>query len=229
MGIDKSPALLPCEFDAMATMMIDETTVAIADFFIIPTYSGRSPNRIADIVVTACVIMFPKLNVTKSKHFAARKIVAYWKDGCGKMEIRSAESGMKNRIPAYEQVVSCFYPSVPSWNYSVKVIEFEWLYVMAAFRFSKKERMKNPAMFFRFTHSKLVFGCFYQAHSHKIIRELNVLPLYYSDLEKIKDTLQPFCSSLSICIVPLWASTIWRTRISPRPCLKSSLSSVLSM
>ncbi len=47
--------------------------------------------------------------------------------------------------------------------------------------------------------------------------------------EKIKDTLQPFCSSLSICIVPLWASTIWRTRISPRPCLKSSLSSVLSM
>ena len=79
MGIDKSPALLPCEFDAMATMMIDETTVAIADFFIIPTYSGRSPNRIADIVVTACVIMFPKLNVTKSKHFAARKIVAYWK------------------------------------------------------------------------------------------------------------------------------------------------------
>ena len=78
-GIDKSPALLPCEFDAMATMMIDETTVAIADFFIIPTYSGRSPNRIADIVVTACASMFPKLNVTKSKHFDARKIVAYWK------------------------------------------------------------------------------------------------------------------------------------------------------
>ena len=46
-----NPALLPCEFDAMATMMIDETTVAIVDFFIIPTYSGRSPNRIADIVV----------------------------------------------------------------------------------------------------------------------------------------------------------------------------------
>lgn len=78
-GIDINPALLPCEFDAMATMMIDETTVAIVDFFIIPTYSGRSPNRIADIVVTACASMFPKLNVTKSKHFAARKIVAYWK------------------------------------------------------------------------------------------------------------------------------------------------------
>ena len=78
-GIDINPALLPCEFDAMATMMIDETTVAIVDFFIIPTYSGRSPNRIADIVVTACASMFPKLNVTKSKHFDARKIVAYWK------------------------------------------------------------------------------------------------------------------------------------------------------
>lgn len=78
-GIDKSPALLPCEFDAMATMAIEETTVAIVDFFIIPTYSGRSPNRIADIVVTACASMFPKLNVTKSKHFEARKIVAYWK------------------------------------------------------------------------------------------------------------------------------------------------------
>ena len=78
-GIDINPALLPCEFDAMATMTIDETTVAIVDFFIIPTYSGRSPNRIADIVVTACASMFPKLNVTKSKHFAARKIVAYWK------------------------------------------------------------------------------------------------------------------------------------------------------
>ena len=78
-GIDINPALLPCEFDAMATMTIDETTVAIVDFFIIPTYSGRSPNRIADIVVTACASMFPKLNVTKSKHFDARKIVAYWK------------------------------------------------------------------------------------------------------------------------------------------------------
>ena len=42
-GIDINPALLPCEFDAMATMTIDETTVAIVDFFIIPTYSGRSP------------------------------------------------------------------------------------------------------------------------------------------------------------------------------------------
>ena len=60
-------------------LILDETTVAIVDFFIIPTYSGRSPNRIADIVVTACASMFPKLNVTKSKHFAARKIVAYWK------------------------------------------------------------------------------------------------------------------------------------------------------
>ena len=78
-GIDINPALLPCEFDAMATMTIDETTVAIVDFFIIPTYSGRSPNKIADIVVTACASMFPKLNVTKSKHFEARKIVAYWK------------------------------------------------------------------------------------------------------------------------------------------------------
>ena len=78
-GIDINPALLPCKFDAMATMMIDETTVAIVDFFIIPTYNGRSPNKIADIVVTACASMFPKLNVTKSKHFAARKIVAYWK------------------------------------------------------------------------------------------------------------------------------------------------------
>ncbi len=56
-----------------------------------------------------------------------------------------------------------------------------------------------------------------------------VLATHYSTLQKIKETLQPFCSSLSICIVPLWASTIWRTRISPRPCLKSSLSSVLSM
>ena len=78
-GIDKSPALLPCEFNTMATMAIEETTVAILDFFIIPTYIGRSPNRIADIVVTACANMFPKLNVTKSKHFEARKIVAYWK------------------------------------------------------------------------------------------------------------------------------------------------------
>ena len=78
-GIDINPALLPCEFDAMATMTIDETTVAIVDFFIIPTYNGRSPNKIADIVVTACASMFPKLNVTKSKHFEARKIVAYWK------------------------------------------------------------------------------------------------------------------------------------------------------
>ena len=79
MGIDKSPALLPCEFDAMATMMIDETTVAIADFFIIPTYSGRSPNRIADIVVIVCANILPILKVTKLKHFSARKIVAYWK------------------------------------------------------------------------------------------------------------------------------------------------------
>ena len=50
-GIDINPALLPCEFDAMATMTIEETTVAIVDFFIIPTYNGRSPNRTADIVV----------------------------------------------------------------------------------------------------------------------------------------------------------------------------------
>ena len=71
-GIDKSPALLPCEFDAMATMAIEETTVAIVDFFIIPIYSGRSPNRIADIAVTVCANMPPILKVTKSKHFAAR-------------------------------------------------------------------------------------------------------------------------------------------------------------
>ena len=76
-GIDKSPALLPCEFDAMATMMIDETTVAIVDFFIIPTYSGRSPNRIADIVVIVCANILPILKVTKLKHFSARKILAY--------------------------------------------------------------------------------------------------------------------------------------------------------
>ena len=76
-GIDINPALLPCEFDAMATMMIDETTVAIVDFFIIPTYRGRSPNRIADIVVIVCANILPILKVTKLKHFSARKILAY--------------------------------------------------------------------------------------------------------------------------------------------------------
>lgn len=45
-GIDINPALLPCEFDAMATMMIDETTVAIVDFFIIPTQNpGKGDSK----------------------------------------------------------------------------------------------------------------------------------------------------------------------------------------
>lgn len=76
-GIEINPVLFPCEFDAMTTITIEETTVAIVDFFIIPTYSGKKPNRTKDIVVTVCTNIFPKLNLTKSKHFFARKILIY--------------------------------------------------------------------------------------------------------------------------------------------------------
>lgn len=78
-GIDSSPAWQPCELDAMTTMTMDETTVAIVDFFIIPTYNGKSPNIIAEMAVTACTHISPKLNVTNTKYLLARRIQAYWK------------------------------------------------------------------------------------------------------------------------------------------------------
>ena len=43
-------------------MTMDETTVAIVDFFIIPTYNGKNPNIIAETAVTACTHMSPKLS-----------------------------------------------------------------------------------------------------------------------------------------------------------------------
>lgn len=76
-GIDINPALLPCEFTAIATSTTDETIVAIVDFFIIPIYKGRSPNKIEDIIITICIPISIKLNVTNERYLLTKNIQTY--------------------------------------------------------------------------------------------------------------------------------------------------------
>ncbi|MCS4474735.1 hypothetical protein JQ038_00890 [Clostridium botulinum] len=51
-GTEISPAVLPCELDAIHTIIREETIVAIVDFLIIPIYRGTRPNKMTEIMIT---------------------------------------------------------------------------------------------------------------------------------------------------------------------------------
>ncbi|EKX80637.1 hypothetical protein C1142_09655 [Clostridium botulinum] len=51
-GTEISPAVLPCELDAIHTIIREETIVAIVDFLIIPIYRGTRPNKMAETMIT---------------------------------------------------------------------------------------------------------------------------------------------------------------------------------
>ena len=72
-GMDISPALFPWELEAIAAIAKDETMVAIGDFFIIPTYSGNRPSRIAGKAVIVCVIRLAGLMVTNERYLLAKE------------------------------------------------------------------------------------------------------------------------------------------------------------
>jgi len=54
-GMDKSPAVLPCEFETKVIRMIEDTIVLIDDFPIIPIYKGNNPIQIVAIIIINCV------------------------------------------------------------------------------------------------------------------------------------------------------------------------------
>ncbi|HBJ2611231.1 hypothetical protein CJF15_05575 [Clostridium botulinum] len=51
-GTEINPAVLPCELDAIHTIIREETIVAIVDFLIIPIYRGTRPNKMAETMIT---------------------------------------------------------------------------------------------------------------------------------------------------------------------------------